>query len=150
MNSRQKGKRGELEFAELLRSYGHTARRGVQFKGGVDSPDVVCSTIPTVHFEVKRTERTDLYGWLEQATEDAGSKMPVVVHRKSHAGWVAVLHFDDLMELLDAAGRRKISCGASVEVREQGSQQCTGQSPSLESQIGQTGSDASLRRQTTE
>lgn len=133
MNSRQKGKRGELEFAELLRSYGHTARRGVQFKGGVDSPDVVCSTLPTVHFEVKRTERTDLYSWMEQAVHDAGPyKLPVVVHRKNGEDWIAVLRFGDLMELLDAENRRTESLCASVEVGAQGSQQCAGQNPSLE------------------
>lgn len=143
-----KGKRGELEFAEVLRSYGHRARRGVQFKGGVDSPDVVCSTLPDVHFEVKRTEKGNIYDWMNQASRDAGSKMPVVVHRKNHERWVVVLRFYDFMELLDAAGRRKISRGTSVEVGEPGSKQCTGQSPTLEDQRAQAGSDESLRRNT--
>jgi Holliday junction resolvase len=53
-NSRQKGKRGELEAAKYLRSLGFTsARRGVQYSGGPDSPDVVCDELPGVHIEVK-------------------------------------------------------------------------------------------------
>ena len=34
MNSRNKGKRGEREFAALLREHGFDARRGQQFAGG--------------------------------------------------------------------------------------------------------------------
>ena len=45
MNSRQKGKVGEREFAALLRVQGFDARRGVQFCGGVDSPDVVSDAL---------------------------------------------------------------------------------------------------------
>lgn len=36
MNSRQKGKVGEREFASLLREHGFDARRGQQFSGGAD------------------------------------------------------------------------------------------------------------------
>ena len=42
MNSKRKGKAGELEAAaELRRVLGVEARRGVQHAGGPDSPDVV-------------------------------------------------------------------------------------------------------------
>jgi Holliday junction resolvase len=54
IDSRQKGKRGEREAAKYLRSLGFTsARRGVQYCGGCDSPDVVCNELPGVHIEVK-------------------------------------------------------------------------------------------------
>lgn len=99
MNSRSKGKRGELELAAYLREHGVEARRGQQFAGGTNSPDVVTS-LDGVHFECKRTERTDLYGWMAQATADAGSKLPVVAHRKNNGEWLAVLPLDKLLELL--------------------------------------------------
>ena len=99
MNSRDKGKRGELEFAAYLRERGFEARRGQQFSGGGDSPDVVHS-IPGVHLEVKRVEQFRLYDAVEQAVADAGDKMPVVVHRRNRGEWVAILHVDDLLELL--------------------------------------------------
>jgi hypothetical protein len=81
MNSRNKGKRGELEAAKFLASEGFPARRGQQFSGGTDSPDVVCEALPGIHFEVKRTEKGNPYDWVAQAERDAGHKIPVVLHR---------------------------------------------------------------------
>ena len=51
VNSRNKGKSGELELAhELERLWGVSARRGQQFSGSPDSPDVVTG-IPGLHIE---------------------------------------------------------------------------------------------------
>lgn len=103
--SRQKGKRGEREFAAFLCSLGVEARRGVQFHGGPDSPDVV-SSLP-VHWEVKRVERLDLHGSLKQAVDEAApGKMPVVAHRKNNGDWIAVLNMKDLIPLIVRAGSR--------------------------------------------
>lgn len=90
---------GEREFAQVLKDAGIGARRGQQFAGGTDSPDVV-SDFSTVHFEVKRTEKTDIYAWLEQAKRDAKNKLPVVVHRKNRGDWVAILDWDAMLQLL--------------------------------------------------
>ena len=100
LNSRQKGKVGELEFAAFLREHGFVdARRGVQYHGGAESPDVV--GIPGLHIEVKRCERGSLYAWLSQATDDAGAgKIPVVAHRRSRKQWAAILSFENLIELM--------------------------------------------------
>jgi len=98
--SRNKGKVGERELAhELTRVLGVAARRGVQFRGGPDSPDVVAD-IPDVHIECKRTERFRLYEALEQAVADAGSNVPVVLHRQNRKPWVAVIRLDDLPALI--------------------------------------------------
>lgn len=97
INSRAKGARGERELAEVLQSYGHKARRGQQFKGGVDSPDVVCETLPQYHFECKLVEAGNPYVWLDQAIRDAGHKIPIVVHRRKRRQWIAILNLDDLM-----------------------------------------------------
>jgi hypothetical protein len=46
--SRDKGKRGEREFAEMLREHGFaSARRGVQTacRGGLTAPDVICEEL---------------------------------------------------------------------------------------------------------
>lgn len=99
VNSRQKGARGEREFAEYLRAHGHDARRGQQFAGGPESPDVV-SNLP-FHWEVKRVEALQLYPALAQAIRDAkDGTVPVVAHRKNGQEWVAILRMDDLMGLL--------------------------------------------------
>ena len=97
--SRNKGARGEREFArELSRLLGVRAHRGRQYCGGPDSPDVVVD-LPEVHFEVKRVEQFRLYPALEQADEDAGSKIPIVAHRKNLKPWVVCLRLDDLPRL---------------------------------------------------
>ena len=94
-NSRSKGKRGELEFSKALQSMGVEARRGQQFSGGGDSPDVVTS-LEGVHFEVKRVESLNLKSAMEQAKNDAGDKIPIVAHRKNRGDWQLTLHLSDI------------------------------------------------------
>ena len=103
MNSRDKGKRGELEFAAFLRGHGYEARRGQQFSGGHDSPDVVHS-IPGIHVEVKRVENFSLYPALDQAERDRqDGQVPVVFHRRNHKPWVAIVDAGDFIKLLKEA-----------------------------------------------
>jgi hypothetical protein len=97
--SRRKGVRGELEAAaELRRLFGTEARRGHQFQGSDESPDVLAD-IPKVHFEVKRTEALRLYDALGQAIGDAGENVPVVLYRANRKPWVAIVELDDLPRL---------------------------------------------------
>ncbi len=108
MNSRQKGKRGELELAALLREHGFPeARRGVQYQGGADSPD--CIGLPDVHIEVKRTEKTALYDWIEQADgERPLGSIPAIFHRKNgRRRWLTIVYADDFLDLLHLAEHGK-------------------------------------------
>lgn len=101
MNSRAKGKTGELELAAYLRERGYDeARRGVQYSGGGDSPDVV--GLPNCHVECKRVENGSLYSWLDQACRDSAGtgRVPVVAHRRNRRQWVAILPLDDFLKLL--------------------------------------------------
>jgi hypothetical protein len=101
INSRAKGKTGELELAAFLRERGYEARRGQQFHGGADSPDVI--GLPGVHVECKRVEAGNLYAWLDQAIGDAGANTPIVCHRRSRREWVAILRLDDFLTLFKRA-----------------------------------------------
>ena len=97
--SKRKGKRGELEAAgELRRLFRCEARRGVQYHGGDDSPDVL-TDIPQVHFEVKRAETLRLYPAVQQAAEDAGDQVPVVLHRANGRPWLSIVPLDRLPDL---------------------------------------------------
>ena len=101
MNSRQKGARGEREWRDQLRNAGYTARRGQQFSGGADSPDVVCDELGNViHFEVKRVESLNLAAAMEQAKRDAAGKVPVVAHRKNSQPWLVTLPAEALFALI--------------------------------------------------
>jgi Holliday junction resolvase len=99
--SRDKGKRGEREVAEFMRNHGIPARRGVQYQGGPDSPDVV--GLDGFHNEVKRTEKFRLYQALEQAMDEARpGDIPAVWHRSNGRPWVVILRADDFLVMVRA------------------------------------------------
>lgn len=114
MNSRAKGKRGELELAAFLRERGFDgARRGQQYSGTETSADVVCPSLPGVHLECKRVEAGNPYGWLAQAIRDSEPrhgprmKMPVVAHKRNGKEWIAVLRLEDLLDFIRKANVAK-------------------------------------------
>ena len=99
LRSRNKGKRGEREgAAEIRRLFRVEAQRGRQFAGSDESPDIR-TAIERVHFEVKRVESLRLYDALEQAMQDAGENIPVVLHKQNRQPWVAIVRLDDLPRL---------------------------------------------------
>ena len=53
INSKKKGKKGELELARKLREFGYDCRRGQQYSG-IGGDDVV--GLPHIHIECKRQE----------------------------------------------------------------------------------------------
>jgi len=100
MNSCQKGKRGERELRDVIRANGFDCRRGQQFSGSPDSPDVVSSDLKAVHFECKRTEKLSIYAAMAQAQTDCGNKHPIVAHKKNHAEWLFVMTEQTLFALI--------------------------------------------------
>lgn len=99
-NSKQKGKRGELEVAHILQEYGYGARRTAQFCGNTgDAADVI--GLPGFHLEVKRCETTKIWEWIAQAERDhkAGT-VPLVVFRKSREQWQVCMNFEDFLKII--------------------------------------------------
>lgn len=93
--SKRKGKVGEREAAkELSRLFRIDAKRGVQYQGGPESPDVV--GLPGIHVEVKRCEALSIYTAMDQAVSDAGDNVPTVLHRRNGKPWLFVCRLDDL------------------------------------------------------
>lgn len=92
INSRRKGKAGELEFARLCREQGYNARRGQQYNG-LEGEDVI--GLPGIHVEVKRVEKLNLEAAMEQAVRDAGTKVPIVAHRKNNHEWLITMRAED-------------------------------------------------------
>lgn len=106
INSKQKGKRGELDFRNLLKEHGFDARRGQQFAGSAESPDVICDALPSVHFEVKYTEKFNAYDAVAQAKRDAGDyKLPVVAHRRNNHDWLVIMPAQDWLNLIKETDR---------------------------------------------
>ncbi len=94
--SRDKGKRGEREFAKFCREQGYEARRGQQYSG-LEGEDVV--GLPGIHVEVKRTERLSLYDAMAQAKSDAGGKIPMVAHRKNNSRWLVIMEAERFFQI---------------------------------------------------
>lgn len=103
VNSRRKGKEGELELARILRTYGFNTRRGQQFKGGGDSPDVM--GLPGVHIECKRVQNLVIEKAMVQSRADAEGTddVPVVMHRRDREKWKVTIDLDEFMKMYIAA-----------------------------------------------
>lgn len=100
MNSRAKGARGERQWRDELRANGYDARRGQQFSGSPDSPDVICEALAWAHFEVKAVERLNIEDAMEQARRDAGGKVPLVAHKRNHRRWLVTMDTETLFHFL--------------------------------------------------
>lgn len=98
MNSRVKGKRGELEVAKILREHGYDARRGQQFAGINGDADVV--GVEGLHLEVKRVEALNIEKAMEQSRRDArDGEIPTVFHRKNGKPWLVTLDLENFLDL---------------------------------------------------
>ena len=98
MNSRMKGKRGELELARALRARGYDCRRGQQYSGKNGDADVV--GLPGIHIECKRVERLNLTEAMKQARRDAlPGEFPVVFHRRNDEPWMVTMPLESWIEI---------------------------------------------------
>jgi Holliday junction resolvase len=91
INSRAKGKRGELELAKLLRNQGHLdARRGQQYCGSNGDADII--GVKGIHIECKRQNKVYDEMWVKQAEDDARKgEIPVVIYRRDGEQWKLII-----------------------------------------------------------
>ena len=105
MNSRRKGKEGELELCRALRGHGYECKRSVQYSGANGDADVV--GLPGIHIECKRVERLNLEDAMAQSRRDAREgEIPVVMHRKTRSPWLVTTMLEDWMKIY-----REWECG---------------------------------------
>ena len=106
MNSREKGKRGELEAVHALKEYGYDVRRGQQFSGANGDADVV--GLPGIHLEIKRVEKLNIENAMAQSIRDARiGELPVLMHRKNRGMWLMTMPFTLWMEMYQAWERSR-------------------------------------------
>lgn len=104
LNSRKKGKVGELEAVALLREFGFDAQRTspLQAAGGTTDADV--KGIDGVHLEVKRCERVEIDKWCAQAElATSPGDVPAVAWRRSRQRWRVALPLTDFLRLVRRA-----------------------------------------------
>lgn len=105
-NSKQKGSRGEREFAEnFAAETGFITRRTQQYCGTEGNSDVTCESRPELYIEVKYGARPNIQRAIEQAVDGkTDSQIPIVGSRQvstKHKGqeWLITVRLGDLMEL---------------------------------------------------
>lgn len=117
-NNCRKGKRVELKVVHWLHSLGFNgARRGQQYAGGTDSPDVIVPELPNVHFEVKgrvgRPSVAEMERWLARASQEAKGKIPLLVvvenGRAPMLVWESVPYGCVVAALNDAAAKEELT-----------------------------------------
>jgi hypothetical protein len=89
-----------LREAGFLKSF-----RGQQYCGAAGNADVVCPELPWAHFEVKGVQNLNVLNAMKQAVNDAGTKTPVVAHKKNGEPWLVTMLADDWLELVKETDR---------------------------------------------
>jgi len=110
--SRDKGLRGEQEVAAIFRA------AGFEVRGLESSGDHLCIMAPrtppdtrgypsahldglTIHSEVKRQERLQLWQWLAQLEAEAPpGTLPLLSFRRNRSPWYACLRLEALVQVL--------------------------------------------------
>ncbi|WP_303229453.1 hypothetical protein [uncultured Dialister sp.] len=103
INSREKGKRGELEVVRLLKSLGwEEARRTAQHCGNNPEGTADVVGLPGIHIEVKRVEHLNIDDAMDQSRRDAAETdhaTPVVFHRRTGKPWKVTMDAVDWLLL---------------------------------------------------
>ena len=97
VNSRSKGKRGELEARDQVRLHwaGRDCVRSAQVSGKFSSD--LSNALPGAHLEVKRYHSIAATRWYEQAVRDRKpGEFPIVLMREDGATkWLVMLAIED-------------------------------------------------------
>ena len=105
INSRRKGKTGELALVRKLKEYGYEVRRSQQYAGANNDADVV--GIDGLHIECKYTANGHgmCYDWVAQADRDSrDEEVAVVMHKKVSKEdrgnkWLVTMSIDDFIKI---------------------------------------------------
>jgi hypothetical protein len=98
---REKGRRAEIELANLIRdNWGYDVHRGKVF---YHESDIV--GLDGIHCEVKRKERINIHEAMEQAKEEAVKRndgLPTVFFRRDRGEWMVCMRLEDWIDLYGA------------------------------------------------
>jgi Holliday junction resolvase len=102
INSRQKGKRGELALVNELKKHGYDVRRSQQYCGNTgDAMDII--GLQGIHIECKNSKVLRLREYLEQAKNDAEKatkgNLPAVFYKIPRGDWVTIMPLEAWLTL---------------------------------------------------
>lgn len=102
INSKKKGKKGELYVVNEFKKYGYECNRTAQFKGNTGRADDI-EGIDYIHCEVKFVEKLNLEEAMNQAIRDSLASdrkaFPTVFHKKNYKELLVTMRFDDWINL---------------------------------------------------
>ena len=102
INSKQKGKRGELYVVNKFKEHGYECNRTAQFKGNTGRADDI-EGIDYIHIEVKFVESLNINNAMEQAVRDSlennRQAFPTVFHKKSGKDLLVTMRFEEWVQL---------------------------------------------------
>ena len=82
---------------------GIEARRSQQFSGQGETADLL-TDVDGLHVEVKRYARIAATKFMQQAKEDAGNGLPIVIMREDRGEWLIMLQAEKLRDLVRLIG----------------------------------------------
>lgn len=98
VNSKAKGKRGELYVAGKFKEYGYQAHRTNQFCGYHGDADI--EGVPYLHCEIKFVQALNISKAMEQAIRDKREgEIPTVFHKKNREPLMVTMLWDDWIQL---------------------------------------------------
>lgn len=103
INSKQKGKRGELDLVHSLHDAGFPdVKRSVQYCGkAIGTADLF--GLPGVHIEAKNVQRLNIWAALAQSKRDAeadgNGDIPALFFKRNYCGWYVALPLVDFVRL---------------------------------------------------
>lgn len=106
INSKAKGKRGELYVVNKFKEYGYNeVHRTAQFKGNTGQAQDI-EGIDYIHAEVKFVEKLNINQAMEQAIRDnkkpCNKVFPTVFHKKNNDRLMVTMYFDNWIELYNS------------------------------------------------
>jgi hypothetical protein len=100
--SRDKGKRGELDWSHYCNAHGYKVTRTAQNRGKTGAAGD-CEGLPYLHQEIKFVERLNIREALAQSERDAKAEqkgnIPIVAHKMSRKPWTVTLYAEDFLKI---------------------------------------------------
>ena len=106
MNANKKGKRFELKVAKYLAEKLQANIRRTPNSGGLSMKgDILCiddqSILSEFNWECKNQEKLNIWSSLQQAEDNAGEHIPLVVFKRNRSKTYVAFELDKLMEILN-------------------------------------------------
>jgi len=94
--TKKKGATYERYVAHRMAEVWPDAKRGFQFRGGDEAPDV---TGTPYHIEAKHRRNVSIQAAMQQAIADTNGQPPVVISRDNHGEDLVTMRLDDWLTL---------------------------------------------------